>query len=103
MVPQPNGGAAMWYTILLAVLAVVGLVIGLCLVFEWWKPFKDDMGEKVPLSKKEKWVTVILTVLGILGLVTLFFSLNPRWFQGWAEKRRNKQVNGKIPSPAPAR
>ena len=93
----------MWYTILIAVVAVVGLVIGLLLVFDWWTPFKDEEGEKVPLSKKEKWVTAILTVLGIMGFVTLFLALNPKWFKGWAEKRREKQANGKIPAPAAAR
>jgi len=93
----------MLWTIVGIVVAVVTLVIGLALIFEWWKPFKNDKGEKVPLSKKEKWVTGILTMLGIMGLFALLVALDVPLFRKikvWCAKCNNGKTQN---APAGAR
>lgn len=66
-----------FFTILIIALTVFGLVMGFLLIFNGFKPFKDEKGEKIPLTSKEKWVVGILMVTGLLGLISIFVSFDP--------------------------
>lgn len=81
-----------WHVFLILIVAIVGLVIGFILLFNGWKPFKNEKGEKVPLTTKEKWVVGIMMVTGLLTLVGIFFGLNPPVLKRWRERWNNNRA-----------
>lgn len=66
-----------WWAITIIVFAIVSLLAGLALLLDWFKPFKDATGVKIPLTTKEKVVVFFMTIMGLLGLAGLFLALDP--------------------------
>lgn len=78
----------MWLTITLIILSAIVTLVGAALILDWWLPFKNEHGEKVPLSPKEKSGVGVIVLGVVVSLLSLIFVSNPPWLSQLREKMK---------------
>jgi len=61
------------------IFAVVMIVGGTLLIAGAWKPFRDETGAPVPMSKKEKWGLGAVVASLIIGAAALVLHSDHKW------------------------
>lgn len=72
-------GTVLLIVIFLVLMAII--VLGIALINGAWQPIKDEQGETVELSKKQKVGVQVLIGAAIVGLFTLVLRSRHPWVQ----------------------
>ncbi|MBT5338078.1 hypothetical protein HN858_02140 [Candidatus Falkowbacteria bacterium] len=74
---------------ILFVLVIVALLVGGVLLIKGsWQPFKDEEGNPIPFTEKEKWSVGAFVAAAVIGVCTLFLATD----HPWVKKMKGRRV-----------